>query len=92
VDDDSSSHDNVAKTVTVRVECIVQGSAPADEGLDPLLVYAVKKLVNNAALIAAVDVREAGIQWATESDYEDVAGAAIDFELDFGHNYGDPTQ
>jgi hypothetical protein len=90
--DDLSSHDRVGKTLTVRVECIVKGPTPADTLADPLLVYAVKQVMTDVTLDGlTVEITEAGIQVALESEFEDIAAAALDFDVDYTHLYGDAT-
>lgn len=89
---ETASRDVAKRTRTVRLECLVAGEAPADALIDPLYVFAVKTLFADAALWAQIrGLAESQIKWDTESGYQDLAIAQVDFDVVFATKRTDPT-
>jgi hypothetical protein len=81
------------RSLRVRVESHVEGAAPADSLLDPLLVYVVQTVYADTGIAALIrEIDETHIDWEAESGYAEVATAAQDFTVTFATQAADPTQ
>jgi hypothetical protein len=91
---ESQSTNTDLRTCTIRVEIMVKGEAPADALIDPLYVYLFATLDAADVALGSQGIRrmqETRVQFETESSYQDVTIAAVDFNVVYATRFGQPT-
>jgi hypothetical protein len=72
------------RILTMRLEIVQEGAAPADAAIDPIYLFAVNTLMADATLGGLVKgLYEIAVQWETEASYQDACVAVVDFEVHY---------